>query len=72
MRENEGFGREWDLPSPRFYEEPPKSGATKGQITSFEDVNILLDMYYEQRGWTSDGQPKPETIESLGLKSVVA
>jgi len=72
MRENEGFGREWDLPSPRFYEEPPKSGATKGQITSFEDVNTLLDMYYEQRGWTSDGQPKPETIESLGLKSVVA
>jgi aldehyde:ferredoxin oxidoreductase len=72
MRENEGFGREWDLPSPRFYEEPPKSGATKGQITTFEDVNILLDMYYEQRGWTSDGQPKPETIESLGLKSVVA
>jgi aldehyde:ferredoxin oxidoreductase len=72
MRENEGFGREWDLPSPRFYEEPPKSGATKGQITTFEDVNILLDMYYEQRGWTSDGQPKPETIESLGLKSVIA
>ncbi len=36
MRENEGFGREWDLPSPRFYEEPPKSGATKGQITSLK------------------------------------
>jgi len=71
-RENEGFGRAWDMPSPRFYEEAPKSGATKGQITKIEDVNRLLDMYYEQRGWTSDGLPKPETIESLGLNAVVA
>jgi aldehyde:ferredoxin oxidoreductase len=71
-RENEGFGRAWDMPSPRFYEEAPTSGATKGQITKFEDVNKLLDMYYEQRGWTSDGLPKPETIASLGLSAVVA
>ena len=71
-RENENFGRLWDLPAPRFYEEAPKSGATKGQITRFEDVNILLDMYYEQRGWTSDGLPKPGTIENLGLGAVVA
>ena len=72
VRENEGFGRAWDMPSPRFYEEAPTSGATKGQITKLEDVNRLLDMYYEQRGWTSDGLPKPETIESLGLKGMVA
>jgi aldehyde:ferredoxin oxidoreductase len=71
-RENEGFDRGWDMPSPRFYEEPPKSGATKGQITKVEDVNRLLDIYYEQRGWKPDGLPKPETIENLGLKSVVA
>ncbi len=71
-RENEGFDRVWDLPSPRFYEEPPKSGATKGQITKIEDVNRLLDIYYEQRGWKPDGLPKPETIESLGLKAIVA
>jgi aldehyde:ferredoxin oxidoreductase len=71
-RENEDFGRGWDLPSPRFYEEPPKTGATKGQITKIEDVNRLLDIYYEQRGWKSDGLPKPETIENLGLKAIVA
>ena len=50
IREIEGFGREWDLPSPRFYEDPPKTGATAGQITKYEDVQKLLDMYYEQRG----------------------
>jgi aldehyde:ferredoxin oxidoreductase len=71
-RENDGFGRSWDMPSPRFYEEAPKSGATKGQITKLEDVNRLLDMYYEQRGWSSEGLPKPETIENLNLTEVVA
>jgi aldehyde:ferredoxin oxidoreductase len=72
IRENEDFGREWDMPSPRFYEDAPKSGATKGQITKLEDVNRLLDMYYEQRGWDSNGLPKSETLESLGLKALVA
>jgi aldehyde:ferredoxin oxidoreductase len=67
IRENEGFGRNWDLPSPRFYTEPPQSGATAGQITRYEDVLKLLDMYYEQRGWDSNGHPTPQTIEALGL-----
>jgi aldehyde:ferredoxin oxidoreductase len=71
IRENEDFGREWDMPSPRFYEEPPTSGATKDQITSFDDVNRLLDMYYEQRGWSYTGLPKPEKLESIGLKAMV-
>jgi aldehyde:ferredoxin oxidoreductase len=71
-RENEGFGREWDIPPARFYEEPPKSGATKDQITKLEDVHRLLDMYYEQRGWDSNGIPTPEKISSLGLESLVA
>ncbi len=71
IRENEGFDREWDMPASRFYEEPPTSGTTKGQITKFEDVNTLLDMYYEQRGWSDNGLPKPEKLESLGLKAMV-
>lgn len=71
-RENEGFDREWDLPSPRFYEDPPTSGATQGQITSIEDVNRLLDMYYEQRGWDSQGIPTPERLEALNLSDLVA
>jgi aldehyde:ferredoxin oxidoreductase len=66
-RENEGFGRAWDMPSPRFYEEPPSTGATAGQITKPEDVQRLLDMYYEQRGWTPGGLPRPETLSRLGL-----
>jgi aldehyde:ferredoxin oxidoreductase len=72
LRENEGFDREWDMPPSRFYEEPPTSGATKGQITKLEDVKKLLDMYYEQRGWSNNGLPTPEKLESLGLKAMVS
>ena len=70
-RENPGFGRSWDMPSPRFYEEPPKTGVTAGQITKLEDVNRLLDMYYEQRGWNANGLPKSETLEKLNLTALV-
>lgn len=71
-REIDGFDRSWDLPAPRFYEEPPKTGVTAGQITSFEDVQKLLDMYYEQRGWTEQGLPTPSTLDRLGLSAIAA
>jgi aldehyde:ferredoxin oxidoreductase len=58
------------MPSPRFYTEAPKSGATKDMITKLEDVNKLLDIYYEQRGWTSNGMPTPETLASLELAGI--
>jgi aldehyde:ferredoxin oxidoreductase len=71
IRENEGFDREWDMPASRFYEEAPTTGATKDQITKLEDVEKLLDMYYEQRGWSENGLPKPEKLESIGLQAMV-
>jgi aldehyde:ferredoxin oxidoreductase len=72
VRENGGFGRDWDLPAQRFYTEAPKTGATAGQITKFEDVQRLLDMYYEQRGWDTDGLPTQGTLETLNLTALVA
>lgn len=71
VRENEGFGREWDMPPQRFYQEPPKTGSNQGQITSLADVNQLLDIYYEQRRWDANGLPKPETLQELGIQELV-
>jgi aldehyde:ferredoxin oxidoreductase len=71
-REIDGFDRSWDMPSPRFYEDAPESGATKGQITKIEDVHRLLDMYYEQRGWSNDGLPTSERLAELNLSELVA
>jgi aldehyde:ferredoxin oxidoreductase len=70
-REITDFGRDWDLPAQRFYTEPPKTGATAGQITKFEDVQRLLDMYYEQRGWDNNGLPTQTTLETLNLTTLV-
>jgi aldehyde:ferredoxin oxidoreductase len=71
-RENAGFGREWDMPPTRFYEEAPRTGVTAGQITRPEDVQTLLDIYYEQRGWDANGLPTPATLERLGLTRLAA
>jgi len=71
-RENAGFGREWDMPPARFYEEAPRTGVTAGQITRPEDVQTLLDIYYEQRGWDANGLPTPATLERLGLTRLAA
>ena len=72
FRELDGFGRDWDLPAQRFYTEAPTTGTTAGQITSYADVQKLLDMYYEQRGWDSNGKPTESTISKLKLESFVS
>ena len=72
IRENKDFGRAWDMPAPRFYLDPPTTGVTAGQITKLADVEKLLDMYYEQRNWSTNGIPKTEKLEELGLTSIFA
>jgi len=71
VREIEGFGREWDYPPPRTYKEPVPSGPTKGKLVKWEDVQRLLDMYYEQRGWDKNGIPTSEKLAELGLTDIV-
>jgi len=71
VREVEGFGREWDYPPPRTYREPVVSGPTKGKLVAWEDVQRLLDMYYEQRGWDANGIPTEEKLKELGLLELV-
>jgi aldehyde:ferredoxin oxidoreductase len=71
VREIAGFGREWDYPPPRFYKEPATYGSTKGKLTPWDSVQKLLDMYYEQRGWDSNGIPTREKLEEVGLLDIV-
>ena len=37
-----------------------------------EDVDQLLDDYYEERGWDENGVPTKERLETLGLEAYVA
>jgi len=70
VREHEEFGREWDYPPVRWYTDPVPTGPSKGKVLSKEDVEKLLDMYYEQRGWNQNGIPTREKLDQLGLDFV--
>jgi aldehyde:ferredoxin oxidoreductase len=47
--------------------DPIPSGVAKGARVSKEDLDILLDGYYEARGWTPAGVPQAEKLKEVGL-----
>jgi aldehyde:ferredoxin oxidoreductase len=68
----EGFSRKDDVLPPKFWS-PQIAGIAEGR-KAFVDKNDFersLDMYYDLRGWGSDGIPTEETVEELGLSSLV-
>jgi len=48
----------------RFLTEPRPSGSAAGVLP---DLAAMLPLYYELRGWTADGEPSQERLETLGL-----
>jgi aldehyde:ferredoxin oxidoreductase len=65
------YGDKWsrslDLPPARWFKEPLKQGPLSGAALDPERYGVMLDDYYERRGWNHDGVPKKETLEKLGL-----
>jgi aldehyde:ferredoxin oxidoreductase len=59
-----GFTREDDNLPQRTTCEPARVGAGKGQVA---DLSMLLDEYYELRGWDRQGVPLADTLARLGL-----
>jgi len=69
-REIKDFGRSYDYPPPRFYEEPISSGPNEGHFLTHDEIDFLLDAYYQARGWDKNGIPTKETLERVGLEDV--
>jgi aldehyde:ferredoxin oxidoreductase len=59
-----GFTRADDDLPPRMLKEPLPEGPAKGQVV---DLETMLEAYYQDRGWDSDGVPRPETLARLKL-----
>ncbi len=59
-----GFTSKDDTLPKRLLTEPAKTGPAKGLVSKLPE---MLPKYYEIRGWTADGQLKPETRSRLGL-----
>jgi len=59
-----GFTRQDDSLPKRLTEEPMPAGPAEGHVCHLDE---MLDDYYQEREWTSDGIPTPEKLASLGL-----
>lgn len=65
----EGFGRKEDTLPKRIMTEPLRSGASKGQIITPDELDHMLDEYYAARGWDRDtGNPTRKKLVELGLE----
>jgi len=62
----EGIRRRDDLLPERITNEAIPSGPTKGRILTRDMYSIMLDEYYQARGWSQDGVVQDDTIEKLG------
>ncbi|MGB9627412.1 MAG: aldehyde ferredoxin oxidoreductase family protein [Thermodesulfobacteriota bacterium] len=64
----DGLTRKDDTVAERMFSEPLKDGLWKGEVLNREKFEQMKDAYYAFRGWDSEGRPKQETLEKLGLK----
>ncbi len=60
----EGFTRSDDTLPKRFLKEPLPGPNGEPEVV---DIDLLLDKYYQARGWTLDGVPLEPTLSRLGL-----
>jgi len=67
----EGFGRSDDTLPRRVMTETIKEGASKGRLISEQDLNQMLDEYYQARGWDiKTGIPSKSKLIELNLAYV--
>jgi aldehyde:ferredoxin oxidoreductase len=68
----EGLGRKDDhLPYKVMNAPIPDEGPSKGAYVTQEELELMLDDYYETRGWTRDGVPSPEKLKALGMDDLI-
>ncbi|MEM0006660.1 MAG: aldehyde ferredoxin oxidoreductase family protein [Candidatus Bathyarchaeia archaeon] len=68
----EGLGRKDDTLPWKVMNVPiPDEGPSKGAYVTQEELEMMLDDYYEARGWTRDGIPTPEKLKALGMDDLI-
>jgi aldehyde:ferredoxin oxidoreductase len=71
IREN---GNNWtknmDTPPARWFEESLTEGPLKGARLNRTKYEVMLQNYYNKRGWDERGIPTKTTLEKLGLEDV--
>jgi aldehyde:ferredoxin oxidoreductase len=68
----EGLGRKDDtLPYMVMHNPIPDEGPSKGAVFTQAELDLLLDDYYEARGWTKDGVPTEQKLKELGMEDLI-
>jgi aldehyde:ferredoxin oxidoreductase len=67
----EGFSRKDDTLPYKIMNVPiPDEGVSKGAHVTQEELDLLLDDYYETRGWTEDGIITKQKLNELGMEDL--
>jgi aldehyde:ferredoxin oxidoreductase len=71
IREHPGaWSKEMDMPPSRWFNEPLSQGQLKGAKLDRQKYDVLLQIYYQKRGWNQSGVPTNATLDRLGLPDV--
>jgi aldehyde:ferredoxin oxidoreductase len=60
------FDETHDILPQRFIKEPIAEGPAEGQVSRLQ---AMRPVYYQLRGWSDQGDPLPETLNTLGLEN---
>ncbi len=64
----EGLSRKDDTLPWKVMNEPiPDDGPVKGAIVTQDELDLMLDDYYQARGWNLDGVPTTAKLKELGM-----
>jgi aldehyde:ferredoxin oxidoreductase len=68
----EGLSRKDDsLPWKVMNEPIPDDGPVKGAFVSQDELDLMLDDYYQARGWTLEGVPTTAKLRQLGMEDLI-
>jgi aldehyde:ferredoxin oxidoreductase len=68
----EGLGRKDDtLPYKVMHDPVPDEGPSKGAYVTQEELDLLLDDYYESRSWTHEGVPTEAKLRELSMDDLI-
>jgi aldehyde:ferredoxin oxidoreductase len=67
----EGLSRKDDTLPWKVMNQPiPDDGPAKGAMVTQDELDLLLDDYYQSRGWTLDGIPTKSQLNKLGMEDL--
>ena len=67
----ENWSSEMDVPPARWFEEPLTKGPLKDASLDKAKYDVMLQTYYQKRGWDERGIPTEKALNNLGLADVV-